>query len=106
MEPTIPRRLRVPGDAVLVEQGLQLRRRLPHVREVRTRLRIQVEPELVGVRGVGREVRHTWNPRQPWLTAQATCAGSEATSALEVVPFGVETIVVSSHSGADSGTRF
>ena len=31
---------------------------------------------------------------------------SASTSAREVVPFGVETIVVSSHSGALSGTRF
>ena len=46
-----------PGDAELVEEGLRLRGRLAHVRELRARLRIQVEPELVGVRGVGREVR-------------------------------------------------
>ena len=31
---------------------------------------------------------------------------SARTSALAVVPFGVSTIVVSSHSGAPSGTRF
>ena len=74
MQPTISRRLRVPGDAELVEQGLQLRRRLSHVREVRTRLRIQVEPELVGVAASSARYGHTWKPRQPWLTAQATCA--------------------------------
>ena len=34
------------------------------------------------------------------------CATSAATSARDVVPFGVLTIVVSSQSGALSGTRF
>ena len=34
------------------------------------------------------------------------CARSAATSARDVVPFGVLTMVVSSHSGALSGTRF
>ena len=49
---------------------------------------------------------HTWKPRQPRFTAHTTCARSAATSAREVVPFGVLTIVVSSQSGASSGTRF
>ena len=49
---------------------------------------------------------HTWNPRQPRFTAQTTCARSAATSALDVVPFGVLTTEVSSHSGASLGTRF
>ena len=42
------------------------------------------------------------------LTAQTTCARSAASSASEVVPFGVETIVVCSHSGVplDFDTRF
>ena len=31
---------------------------------------------------------------------------SASTSARDVVPFGVETIAVCSHSGAESGTRF
>ena len=44
----------------------------------------------------------TWNPRQPRLTAQITWARSAATRASEVVPFGVVTTVVVSHSGADS----
>ena len=48
----------------------------------------------------------TWNPRHARLTAQTTWARSARTSAREVVPFGVETIAVSSHSGAFSGTRF
>ena len=34
------------------------------------------------------------------------CATSAATNARDVVPFGVLTTVVSSHSGASSGTRF
>ena len=49
---------------------------------------------------------HTWKPRQPRFTAHTTCARSATTSARDVVPFGVLTIVVSSHSGALSGTRF
>ncbi len=49
---------------------------------------------------------HTWNPRQPRFTAQAMCATSAATNARDVVPLGVLTTVVSSHSGASSGTRF
>jgi hypothetical protein len=40
------------------------------------------------------------------LTAHATCASSAATSAREGVPLTVWTIVVSSQSGAFSGTRF
>ena len=42
----------------------------------------------------------------PRLTAHATWATSVSTSACDVVPFGVLTIVRSSHSGALSGTRF
>ena len=48
----------------------------------------------------------TWKPRQPMFTAHRMWARSAATSAREVVPLGVETIVVSSHSGLLSGTRF
>ena len=40
------------------------------------------------------------------MTAQATCATSAATSARDGVPLTVWTVVVSSHSGAPSGTRF
>ena len=46
---------------------------------------------------------HTWKPRQPRFTAHAMCARSAATSARDVVPFGVLTIVVSSQSGASVG---
>jgi hypothetical protein len=49
---------------------------------------------------------HTCSPRQPRLTAQTTCAMSSTTRAFEVVPFGVETTAVRSHSGAFFGTRF
>ena len=38
--------------------------------------------------------------------AHTTCARSPMTSARDCVPFGVLTVVVSSHSGADSGIRF
>ena len=40
------------------------------------------------------------------LTAQRTWARSATTSARDVVPFGVLTMLVSSHSGRVSGTRF
>ena len=40
------------------------------------------------------------------LTAHARWARSAATSASDVVPLGVETTVVRSHSGAPLGTRF
>ncbi len=40
---------------------------------------------------------------QPRLTAQITCATSAATSASEVVPFGVLTMAVSSQAGRASG---
>ena len=56
--------------------------------------------------GVAACVGHTWNPRHPWLTAQRMWARSLATRASLVVPFGVATTVVVSHSGADFGTRF
>ncbi len=48
----------------------------------------------------------TWNPRQPRFTAQATWATSATTIALDRVPFGVDTVAVSSQSGAFFGTRF
>ena len=56
----------------------------------------------------GAEARYGqgWNPRQPRFAAQRTWAMSAITIAREVVPLGVETIVVCSHSGADSGMRF
>ena len=40
------------------------------------------------------------------FTAHSRCATSAATSARDVVPLGVLTVVVSSHSGADFGMRF
>ena len=40
------------------------------------------------------------------MTAHSTWARSAATSANDVVPFGVDTTVVSSQSGRFSGTRF
>ena len=40
------------------------------------------------------------------LTAQMTCAMSATTSALDVVPFGVDTMVDCNQSGAQSGMRF
>ena len=40
------------------------------------------------------------------MTAQATCATSAITSARDGVPLTVCTVVVSSHAGAVSGTRF
>ena len=49
---------------------------------------------------------HTWNPRHAMFTAHSTWARSAATSARDVVPLGVLTIVVSSQPGALSGTRF
>ena len=57
-------------------------------------------------RGSSARAGHTWKPRQPRFTAHAMCARSAITSARDVVPFGVLTIVVSSQSGALSGTRF
>ena len=40
------------------------------------------------------------------FTAQMKWARSAITKARDVVPLGVETIVVCSHSGAESGIRF
>ena len=40
------------------------------------------------------------------LTAHTTCARSATTSAFDVVPFGVATVVDCSHSGAPAGIRF
>ena len=48
----------------------------------------------------------TWKPRQPRFTAQITWAMSAITSASDVVPFGVDTVAVASHSGGLLGTRF
>ena len=49
---------------------------------------------------------HGWKPRHPWLAAQSTWARSAITIARDSVPLTVATVVVSSHSGADSGIRF
>ena len=68
---------------------------------------VEVDAQLVG--DVGRRRRaygHTWNPRQPWFTAQTMWARSAATSASLVVPLGVATSRVWSQSGAPFGTRF
>ncbi len=43
---------------------------------------------------------------QPIFTAHTTCAMSATTSALEVVPLGVETVADCSQSGAPAGMRF
>ncbi len=40
------------------------------------------------------------------FTAQMTCATSATTSAFDVVPLGVDTMVDWSHSGAPAGMRF
>ena len=40
------------------------------------------------------------------LTAHTTCAMSATTRALDVVPFGVDTVVDCSQSGAPAGMRF
>ena len=49
---------------------------------------------------------HGWNPRHPRLAAHSTWAMSAITIARDVVPFGVLTMVVCSHRGAESGIRF
>ena len=56
--------------------------------------------------GLDARYGHGWNPRQPWLAAHSTWARSAITIARDVVPLGVDTIVVCSHSGAESGIRF
>ena len=53
----VARRLRVAGDAELVEQRVHLRRRRADVVEVVAGLRVEVEAQLVGVLGVVGEVR-------------------------------------------------
>ena len=56
--------------------------------------------------GVAARYGHTWNPSEPRFTAHSTCERSAHTSASDVVPFGVDTIVVCNQSGRFSGTRF
>ena len=87
--------------------GPHLGRRLLHHRERDARARVEVDPELVGDVDVGRV-------RRPDVEARGT-RGSPPTRrdrrrpttiAFDSVPFGVDTVVVSSHSGAFFGTRF
>ncbi|CAB4546762.1 unannotated protein [freshwater metagenome] len=56
--------------------------------------------------GSAARIGQEWNPRQPRFTAHTRWARSSITSAFDVVPFGVLTIVVLNHSGAVSGIRF
>ena len=106
MQTAVPGRLRVAGDPELVEEPAELDGGLARLLEPDSRLRIEIEAQLVG--DVRRSARYgqTWKPRHPRFTAQTTWAMSARTSAREVVPLGVETMVVCSHSGAFSGTRF
>ena len=67
---------------------------------------VEVDAQLVGVFRVGRSVRPQVEPEAAQVTAHSTWARSAVTRACDVVPLGVETIVVSSQSGAESGTRF
>ena len=100
-------RLRVPGDAELVEQRLQLGRGLADVREVGAGLRVEVDAQLVGVRrGRPRGTATRGSRGSRGSRPRRRGPRSAATSARDVVPFGVLTIVVCSHSGASSGTRF
>jgi hypothetical protein len=89
-------------DAELVRERLEL----AGVGEAGARLRVEVEAQLVGVLGVVGAVGQTWKPKHARLTAHATCATSAATRARDGVPLTVWTVVVCSHSGALSGTRF
>ena len=81
-------------------------RALLELLEVDAGRRVEVDAQLVGVLGVGQRFGHTWNPRQPRFTPHSRWARSAATRASLVVPFGVDTTVVVSQSGADFGTRF
>ncbi len=123
MDPTVARRLREGPDAEIVEQPLDLERRLPDHLEVHARGGVEVDPQLVGEwsplllrqpvadrggTGIGRllavgraRVGQTWKPRQPMFTAQSTWATSTATRALDSVPLGVLTVAVVTH-----GARF
>ncbi len=106
MQAAIPGRLRAAGNAELVEEPAELDGGLARLLEADSRLRVEIEPQLVGdVRLVG-AVRPDVEAEAARLTAQTTCAMSAGTSAREVVPLGVLTTVVCSHSGAFSGTRF
>ncbi len=68
---------------------------------------VQVDPQFVGAcSGSAARYGQTWKPRQPRFTAQSTWSRSAATSAWEVVPFTVATVVVVSQSGAFFGTCF
>ena len=106
MDAVLSRGLRVTDDAELVEQFPHQPRDGTRVFEVGAGCGIEVDAELVRMRGVDASAGHTWKPRQPRFTAHATCARSAITSARDVVPLGVLTISVVSHSGALSGTRF
>ena len=105
VEAAVPRRLRVAG---MPSSSSRARTSAAAARTRRSRrpAGVEIEPQLVGDLGTVAGYGQTWKPRQARFTAQTTCAMSASTSAREVVPFGVLTTVVSSHSGADSGTRF
>jgi hypothetical protein len=93
-------------DPELVQQRRKLRGRTAHVLEVRARLRVEIQAQLVAVLGVRDAVGPDMKAQAPRLTAQATCARSAITSARDRVPLTVITVDVSSQSGAFRGTRF
>ena len=57
MQPAVPCRLRVTGQAELVEQQPQLAGSLADLGEIRASARIQVDSQLIGMVRVGGEVR-------------------------------------------------
>ena len=106
--PRLPVVLGYAGDAELVEQRPHLARppRAPSSKPT-PGLRVEVDAQLVGVVGIGRRGR-------PHVEAEAAEVHrphdvrevGQRRAPRDVVPFGVLTIVVSSQSGAFSGTRF
>lgn len=81
-------------------------RDLDGVGEVRARLRVEVDPQLVGVLGVRAADRPGWKVRQPRLAAQSTAAGSVGQISSAVRPLGKAIRAVGSQSGVFLGARF
>src|SRR5262249_1383881 len=102
MDAPVARRLRVADDPELVEERPHVGCRRANVGEVRAGLGVEVEPQLVGVLGVGGAVGPDLEPE----AAHARGAVPAPAGAREVGPSGGPTTVVPSQWGADFGPRF
>ena len=95
-----------PRMPVLVEEGVQLVSGADRVAEVGARLRVQVDPQLVGDVGASPAYRPGMEGEQPRLAAQTTAATSVGQISSALRPLGKLMRAVGIQSGRFFGARF